>query len=218
CSRRFRHRAPPLVWAAARDGSGAKPDPRSRARRSGARGHGRHVDVHRRGGRFQLSPSRRDQPAVVWLDGRLEIARGPAGSGVRRRPRGGDPRGRSSGPRRGLGRSRVRAGGRMRKKDQIVILALGVVGAALAATRPSRAGTSSAPTNARETLSFPRDHGSHPDAPVEWWYFTGHLQDPEHNEYGFQVTFFRVHELHLAHFAWTNVHQKTFEYAEKTHL
>src|SRR5262249_32308096 len=35
---------------------------------------------------------------------------------------------------------------------------------------------------------------------------------------GFQVTFFRVHELHLAHFAWTNVHQKTFEYAEKTHL
>jgi predicted secreted hydrolase len=53
---------------------------------------------------------------------------------------------------------------------------------------------------------------------VEWWYFTGHFQDAEHNEYGFQVTFFRVRELHLAHFAWTDVRQKRFEYAEKTHL
>jgi predicted secreted hydrolase len=67
-------------------------------------------------------------------------------------------------------------------------------------------------------LSFPRDHGSHSNAAVEWWYFTGHLQDAEHNEYGFQVTFFRVHEMHLAHFAWTDVHAKRFEYAEKTHL
>jgi predicted secreted hydrolase len=93
----------------------------------------------------------------------------------------------------------------MRRAVRIAILSLGVVGAAFAA-------------NVGETLSFPRDHGSHPDAAIEWWYYTGHLQDAERNEYGFQVTFFRVRELHLAHFAWSDVRRQTFEYAEKTHL
>ena len=71
---------------------------------------------------------------------------------------------------------------------------------------------------AATALEFPRDHGSHPDAPVEWWYYTGHLSDRAGRPYGFQLTFFRVRELHLAHFAWTDVARKKFSYEEKTHL
>jgi predicted secreted hydrolase len=72
--------------------------------------------------------------------------------------------------------------------------------------------------SAASPISFPRDHGSHPQAPVEWWYWTGHLADRSGRAYGFQLTFFRARELHLAHFAWTDVLRKEFRYAEKTHL
>jgi predicted secreted hydrolase len=40
---------------------------------------------------------------------------------------------------------------------------------------------------------FPRDHGSHPDFKIEWWYITGHLfskAEPK-RRFGFQATFFR---------------------------
>ena len=56
-------------------------------------------------------------------------------------------------------------------------------------------------------FSFPRDHGSHPDYRIEWWYLTGHLEaiastaeagreKPDAppatgRPFGFQVTFFR---------------------------
>ncbi len=39
-------------------------------------------------------------------------------------------------------------------------------------------------------FSFPRDHGSHPEFRVEWWYITGHLFAGE-RRFGFQATFFR---------------------------
>jgi len=83
--------------------------------------------------------------------------------------------------------------------------------AALFAPRPPAAPTPS-------TLAFPRDHGSHPDAAVEWWYYTGHLEDRDRRAYGFELTFFRVGELQLAHFAWTDASAGTFRYAEKAHL
>ena len=38
---------------------------------------------------------------------------------------------------------------------------------------------------------FPRDHGSHPEFRIEWWYVTGHLWDHASNRFGFQITFFR---------------------------
>jgi predicted secreted hydrolase len=42
------------------------------------------------------------------------------------------------------------------------------------------------------TFEFPRDHGSHPDFKVEWWYVTGHLFEAGTRErFGFQATFFR---------------------------
>ena len=51
----------------------------------------------------------------------------------------------------------------------------------------------SAPVLRGRALQFPRDHGSHPDARIEWWYATGWLAAPGEAEprYGFQLTFFR---------------------------
>ncbi|MEX2578717.1 MAG: lipocalin-like domain-containing protein [Verrucomicrobiales bacterium] len=40
-------------------------------------------------------------------------------------------------------------------------------------------------------LSFPSDHGSHPDFKIEWWYLTGHLFSGD-RRFGFQATFFRL--------------------------
>jgi predicted secreted hydrolase len=40
-------------------------------------------------------------------------------------------------------------------------------------------------------LSFPRDHGAHPEVQTEWWYLTANLVDDDGRGYGVQVTFFR---------------------------
>jgi len=40
-------------------------------------------------------------------------------------------------------------------------------------------------------LSFPADHGSHPEYRTEWWYYTGNLKADGGHRYGFQLTFFR---------------------------
>ncbi|MFN2387115.1 MAG: lipocalin family protein [Thermoanaerobaculia bacterium] len=71
---------------------------------------------------------------------------------------------------------------------------------------------------AAAAIEFPRDHGAHPEAAVEWWYYTGHLRERAGREHGFQLTFFRVREIHLAHFAWTDAAGKKFLYEEKMHL
>jgi predicted secreted hydrolase len=45
-----------------------------------------------------------------------------------------------------------------------------------------------------KTLSFPRDHGAHPDMRTEWWYLTGYADVGNANSprlIGFQITFFR---------------------------
>lgn len=41
-------------------------------------------------------------------------------------------------------------------------------------------------------LSFPRDHGAHPEYRTEWWYVTGWLDAGGGEKLGFQVTFFRT--------------------------
>ena len=41
-------------------------------------------------------------------------------------------------------------------------------------------------------LEFPRDHASHPEYRVEWWYYTGNLDAVDGRRFGYQVTFFRV--------------------------
>ncbi|MDT8318952.1 MAG: lipocalin-like domain-containing protein [Xanthomonadales bacterium] len=42
-----------------------------------------------------------------------------------------------------------------------------------------------------DALQFPRDHGSHPDYRIEWWYVTANLEDDEGRPYGAQWTLFR---------------------------
>ena len=84
-------------------------------------------------------------------------------------------------------------------------------------------------------FEFPRDHGSHPEFKIEWWYITGHLYDTQERRYGFQATFFRRagprpthdlsstpapaffghHELHLAHMALLDVPGKRFIHEER---
>jgi predicted secreted hydrolase len=41
-------------------------------------------------------------------------------------------------------------------------------------------------------LSFPADHGAHPDFRTEWWYYTGNLSTAAGRRVGFQLTFFRI--------------------------
>lgn len=40
-------------------------------------------------------------------------------------------------------------------------------------------------------LSFPRDHGPHPDFRTEWWYWIGNLEAADGRRFGYQLTFFR---------------------------
>jgi predicted secreted hydrolase len=68
-------------------------------------------------------------------------------------------------------------------------------------------------------LTFPADHGPHPDFRTEWWYYTGNLRTSAGRHLGFQLTFFRVglapteepsasrwatRQLYFAHFAVTD--------------
>jgi len=41
-------------------------------------------------------------------------------------------------------------------------------------------------------LSFPQDHGPHPDYRIEWWYLTANLAGPDGTPYGIQWTLFRT--------------------------
>lgn len=40
-------------------------------------------------------------------------------------------------------------------------------------------------------LSFPRDHGAHPEFRIEWWYVTANLKGEDGRDYGAQWTLFR---------------------------
>ena len=66
---------------------------------------------------------------------------------------------------------------------------------------------------------FPRDHGSHPEYRIEWWYYTGNVASDRGRRFGYQVTFFRigvdpapenpsrwaVRDLYMAHLAVTDL-------------
>lgn len=79
-------------------------------------------------------------------------------------------------------------------------------------------------------LSFPDDHGPHPDFRTEWWYYTGNLATPAGRHVGFQLTFFRValapadesrasawatRQLYVAHFAVTDTAGGRFHAASR---
>jgi predicted secreted hydrolase len=77
--------------------------------------------------------------------------------------------------------------------------------------------------------SFPRDHASHEDYGVEWWYYTGNVETKEGRRFGYQLTFFRVgvvrepvnpsrwavRNLYMAHFAVSDIEQKEFRSFER---
>lgn len=48
-----------------------------------------------------------------------------------------------------------------------------------------------APVVRGKALSFPADHGAHPDFRIEWWYLTANLKDASGASYGVQWTLFR---------------------------
>jgi predicted secreted hydrolase len=89
------------------------------------------------------------------------------------------------------------------------------------------------PLDPKQNLSFPRDHASHDDARVEWWYVTGQLDTASGKRLGYQLTFFRTgiadeprsarastfaaRDLFLAHFARTDVGAGAFRFAERIH-
>ena len=78
-------------------------------------------------------------------------------------------------------------------------------------------------------LVLPADHASHPDYRLEWWYYTGQLATRDGRRFGYQVTFFRigvdrapanpsrwaVRDLHMAHFAVTDVRAGVHRVAER---
>jgi len=112
----------------------------------------------------------------------------------------------------------------------------------IATTKSFVAGETSIPTT--ETLSsggvpalpgyvyaFPRDHGSHDQFGLEWWYFTGHLFSESGRQFGYELTFFRkainnvrvqdnpsrwaIEHLYFAHLALTDVESQSFSFAER---
>ena len=69
---------------------------------------------------------------------------------------------------------------------------------------------------------FPRDHGSHPEFKIEWWYVTGHLAAEDGRRFGYQVTFFRRAadrpggvQIYLAHMALLDVKTGRFLHQER---
>jgi predicted secreted hydrolase len=78
-------------------------------------------------------------------------------------------------------------------------------------------------------FEFPRDHASHPDFKIEWWYYTGNVQTSAGRRFGYQVTFFRVgvdptpanpsawavRDLYMAHLAVSDPSSNRYRFDEK---
>jgi predicted secreted hydrolase len=81
-------------------------------------------------------------------------------------------------------------------------------------------------------ISFPADHGPHPDYQTEWWYYTGNLNSSDGQHFGFQLTFFRrallptnqapdrlsdwsASQVYMAHFALTDPASQQFYSSER---
>lgn len=84
--------------------------------------------------------------------------------------------------------------------------------------------------SAQPQFEFPRDHGSHPEFRIEWWYITGHLRAQDNRRFGFQATFFRyalhphamigddsfgTNQLYMAHMALSDIEGEKFYHEER---
>ena len=84
---------------------------------------------------------------------------------------------------------------------------------------------------------FPDDHGPHPDFRTEWWYYTGNLDGPDGQAFGYELTIFRIaltppgspdadtadadtagwrtRQMYMAHFGLTDAKRGTFRAFER---
>jgi predicted secreted hydrolase len=76
---------------------------------------------------------------------------------------------------------------------------------------------------------FPRDHASHPEYKIEWWYYTGNVSTERGQPFGYQLTFFRigvdpapanpsrwaVRDLFVTHLAVTDIDAKQYQFTER---
>ncbi len=104
-----------------------------------------------------------------------------------------------------------------RRRALLLILAAPAARAAADAVQRGRA------------LVFPRDHGAHTSAGIEWWYATGWLGEEAAPSHGFQITFFRSRtglaqdlpgrfaprQLLFAHAALTDLKAQRHRHAER---
>lgn len=79
-----------------------------------------------------------------------------------------------------------------------------------------------------ELINFPFDEGKHNNAWVEWWYYTGWLQDENGENYTYELAFFKVNESvqifkrlgvdisYFAHFAISDVTREEHRTAERS--
>jgi predicted secreted hydrolase len=115
----------------------------------------------------------------------------------------------------------------------LLVLTLGLPGDNLRAAGPVN-GASYPSIAGPCRLTFPQDHGEHPEHRTEWWYYTGNLSSETGSRYGYQLTFFRTRlhppgneshwpspasawrtsQLYLAHAALTDIGGKRFYHAE----
>jgi predicted secreted hydrolase len=101
---------------------------------------------------------------------------------------------------------------------------------AAALARPAGAGDDDDSAVRRgRVLRFPRDHGAHLGAAIEWWYVTGWLGSEATPTHGFQLTFFRsrtglakgnasrfaARHLLFAHAAVTDLARRSHHHAEQ---
>jgi len=116
---------------------------------------------------------------------------------------------------------------------RLVIVTLGLALMSGAAEIPRLTAEGYAVPQPGRLFVFPRDHGSHPEFAIEWWYITGHLTATNDSSYGFQATFFRralvptastnnaasasfgTRQIYLAHMALVNKNTGDFSFQEK---
>ena len=100
----------------------------------------------------------------------------------------------------------------------MVTVAFAVSPAAAVDARQPVPGTQGSAVDAPVPIEFPRDDGPH-QAPIEWWYYTGHLATETGDRYGFEFVVFKGERggivAYAAHFAVTDNRRGEFRYDER---
>ncbi len=147
----------------------------------------RHADRPGAGAGGERGAGARRQPAEFPLDDAVAAALGPAAGAVRRRAAGRRRHGRLQRARRGLTQRAAVGEGGLVTRRRALLRAL-----ALAGAWPLRLSAADDEAVHRgRVLLFPRDHGAHLGAAIEWWYVTGDVRTDDGLRLGFQITFFR---------------------------